>query len=168
MQPYTERESGIDIARAIKIVRYHAKDYRIDENKIALVGFLAGGIANGRAVLEFGENVNGKSLDDKYVPNEIDNVSSIANAIIMGYSFYGKLSFADLNESTFKNFDLPPTYYVYGTKDPFYNQFESQVDLLHQLNKNIELQVLDNYPHGFGIRGKWAENVNQWLDKIYR
>ncbi len=62
----------------------------------------------------------------------------------------------------FKNFDLLPTYYVYGTKDPFYNQFESQVDLLHQLNKNIELQVLDNYPHGFGIRGKWAENVNQW------
>ena len=162
MQPYIERESGIDIARAIKIVRYHAKDYRIDENKIALVGFLAGGIANGRAVLEFGENVNGKSLDDKYVPNEIDNVSSIANAVIMGYSFYGKLSFADLNESMFKNFDLLPTYYVYGTKDPFYNQFECQVDLLHQLNKNIELQVLDNYPHGFGICRKWAENVNQW------
>ena len=131
----------MDVTRAVKIVRYHAKDYRIDENKIALVGGFAGGIANGRAVLEFGEKINGKSLDDKYVPDEIDNVSSIANAVIVGYSFYGKLSFTDLNESTFKNFDLPPTYYVYGTKDSFYNQFESQVDLLHQLNKNIELQV---------------------------
>ena len=26
----------MDVTRAVKIVRYHAKDYRIDENKIAL------------------------------------------------------------------------------------------------------------------------------------
>lgn len=47
VRPYTERESGIDIARAIKLVRSKREEYGIDENKIAVVGFSAGGIANG-------------------------------------------------------------------------------------------------------------------------
>lgn len=42
VNPYTEEESGIDIACAVKYVRYHAKDYGIDEDKIAVVGFSAG------------------------------------------------------------------------------------------------------------------------------
>lgn len=168
VQPYTEKESGLDVARAVKIVRYHAKDYGIDENKIAVVGFSAGGIANGRAVLEFGGDINGMSLDNQYSPDEIDSISSTPNAVIMGYSFYGRLSNANLNKSTFENFDLPPTYYVYGTEDPFYNQFNAQVDLLNELEKNLKSQVLDSYPHGFGIRGQWAEKVDLWLDGIYK
>lgn len=165
VNPYTEEESGIDIARAIKYVRYHAEDYGIDENKIAVVGFSAGGIANGHAVLEFGENKNGTLLDNNYKPDAIDNISSTPNAVIMGYSFYGRLSVADLDENTFKNFDLPPTYYVYGTEDPFYNQFNAQVRLLQDLNKDIESNVLNNYPHGFGISGNWATEVDAWLDE---
>ena len=164
--PFTEEESGIDIARAIKYVRYHADDYGIPENKIAVVGFSAGGIANGHAVLEFGNTINGSILDSSYVPDEIDMVSSTPNAIVMGSSFYGRLSVADLNENTFRDFDLPPTYYVYGTEDPFYNQFNRQVDLLQRLNKNIEVQVLDNYPHGFGANGDWITNVCQWLQQL--
>lgn len=168
LRPYTERESGLDIARAIKIVRAYAEKYGIDENKIAVVGFSAGAIANGRAVLEFGENKNGKDLDSGYKPDKIDEVSSTPNAVIMGYGFYGRLSVADLNESTFKDFDLPPTYYVYGTEDPFYNQFNAQVELLQKLNKNVESKVLDKYPHGFGVRGDWVSVIDKWLDKNFK
>ena len=167
LQPYSERESGIDIARAVKMVRYYTKDYGVEENKIGLIGFSAGGIANGRTVLEFGQDINGNVIDNHYVPDQIDKVSSTANALIMAYSFYGRLSHANLEESTFKDFDLSPTYYVYGTEDPFYNQFNERVKLLKKLNKNIESQVLNNYPHGFGIQGDWAKDVDQWLDKIY-
>lgn len=164
--PYTERESGLDVARAIKIVRYHAKEYGIDENQIAVVGFSAGGIANGRAVLEFGTDIDGKTLDDGYVPDEIDRISSSPNAVIIAYSFYGRLSHANLEADTFGKFNLPPTYYVYGTEDPFYLQFNAQVDLLQELHKEIGVQVFDRYPHGFGIRGQWAEMVDQWLEEI--
>ncbi len=45
----------------------------------------------------------------------------------MGYSFYGRLSVADLHEEMFQDFNLPPTYYVYGTEDPFYRQFNAQL-----------------------------------------
>lgn len=166
LNPYTEEESGIDIARAIKYVRYHASDYGMSPDAIYVVGFSAGGIANGHAVLEFGENTNGSILDEDYTPDEIDNVSATPNAVIMAYSFYGRLSVADLNASTFENFNLPPTYYVYGTKDPFYNQFNSQVALLQDLNKNIEVEVLENYPHGFGATGNWINHVDNWLDNL--
>ena len=166
IRPYTERESGIDIARAIKVVRSNAEKYGIDKSKINVVGFSAGGIANGRAVLEYSGNTNGTSLDINYIPDEIDSFSSTPNAVIMGYSFYGRLSVADLNEDTFKNTYLPPTYYVYGTEDPFYNQFNLQVKLLHKLNKTIESKVLNQYPHGFGSQGDWINEVSKWLGEV--
>ena len=164
VRPFTEEESGIDIARAIKYVRYHAQDYGIPTDNISVVGFSAGGIANGHAVLEFGDTVNGTVIDSSYVPDDIDSVSSTPNAIVMGYAFYGRLSVADLNASTFQDITLPPTYYVYGTRDPFYNQFNRQVHLLEELNKDIEVQVLDNYPHGFGASGDWIDDVCNWLE----
>ena len=166
VRPYTEEESGIDIARAIKYVRCHASDYGIPEDNISVVGFSAGGIANGHAVLEFGNTIDGTILDSSYVPDEIDKVSLTPNAVIMGYSFYGRLSVDDLSESTFRDFSLPPTYYVYGTEDPFYSQFNRQVDLLQSLNKNIQVQVLDHYPHGFGATGEWIDDVCRWLEDI--
>lgn len=166
VRPYTEKESGLDIARAIKLVRSKAEYYGFDEEKVSVVGFSAGGIANGRAVLEFGNDINGTSLDSDYIPDKIDDISSTPNAVIMAYSFYGRLSVADLSESTFENFDLPPTYYVYGTEDPFYNQFNAQVDLLTKLNKNIEATILNKYPHGFGARGDWVPIIDKWLDKV--
>lgn len=166
VRPYTERESGIDIARAIKVARSNAEKYGIDKDKINVVGFSAGGIANGRAVLEYPEKTNGTLLDTNYIPDEIDSFSSTPNAVIMGYSFYGRLSVADLNEDTFKNTYLPPTYYVYGTEDPFYNQFNSQVELLHKLNKNVESKVLNQYPHGFGSQGDWINEVSKWLGEV--
>ena len=165
--PYTEEESGIDIARAIKYVRYHANDYNISPDNIGVVGFSAGGIANGHAVLEFNDTSDGTLIDNNYKPDEIDKVSATPNAVVMGYSFYGRLSVADLDENAFKNFNLPPTYYVYGTEDPFYNQFNEQVALLQRLNKNIEVQVLNNYPHGFGADGDWISNISTWLDNIF-
>ena len=70
---------------------------------------------------------------------------------------------ADLNSSTFEDFFFFPTYYVYGTEDLFYSQFNSQVDLLNSLDKNIESLVLDNYPHGFGASGGWVDDVDNWL-----
>lgn len=91
-------------------------------------------------MLEYGNNINGTSLDSNYISDKIDDISPTPNAVIMRYSFYGRLSVADLNESTFKDYDLPPTYYSYD--DPFYNQFNAQADLLKDLNKNIESKVL--------------------------
>ena len=41
------------------------------------------------------------------------------------------------------------------------------IGMSDQLKWNNQ-QVLDSYPHGFGIRGQWAEKVDLWLDGIYK
>lgn len=51
--------------------------------------------------------------------------------------------------------------------DLFYNQFNAQVDLLQSLNKDIEVKVLDGYPHGFGAGGDWISDVSVWLENIF-
>lgn len=51
IQPYTMRESATDLQRAIRYVKAHADDYRIDADDVALVGFSAGGILNGEVLL---------------------------------------------------------------------------------------------------------------------
>lgn len=159
-----------DLARATAYLHDHAHELKIDMSSYSVWGGSAGGRMaawiSTYGTESFGENKNGTVLDTRYIPDEIDKVSATPNAVIMAYSFYRRLSVADLSESTFKDFDLPPTYYVYGTEDPFYRQFNAQVDLLERLNKNIASQVLDNYPHGFGISGNWATKVDDWLTSL--
>lgn len=51
--------------------------------------------------------------------------------------------------------------------DLFYNQFNAQVDLLLSLNKDIEVKVLEGYPHGFCAGGDWIDWVSTLLDNIF-
>lgn len=53
------------------------------------------------------------------IADELDKVSADANAAGMIYSFYRRLSVASTDIEKFKTSDLPPTYFLYGTRDPF-------------------------------------------------
>ena len=44
----------------------------------------------------------------------------------------------------FKASDLPPTYFLYGTRDTFVSQFEACVDALRQSNIPVESHVLQD------------------------
>lgn len=43
------------------------------------------------------------------------------------------LSVASMDEEALKAGDPPPTFYCYGTEDPFYSQFEAQYDLMQEV-----------------------------------
>ncbi|MDE6852743.1 MAG: alpha/beta hydrolase fold domain-containing protein [Lachnospiraceae bacterium] len=47
---------------------------------------------------------------------------------------------------------MPPIYFVYGTRDPFVNQFEKCMAALKEAEISVESHVLDRMPHGFGSR----------------
>ena len=59
VRPYTMEEGSLDLARAIRYVRSHAGQYGIDPDRIASVGFSAGGILCGDEALHFDGQVNG-------------------------------------------------------------------------------------------------------------
>lgn len=93
VQPYTQLESGVDLARAIRFVRAHWREFGLpDENRIAVGGCSAGGILCGEAILNWGGTRSPQKLDESYEPDELDAASADVAACAMAYSFYGRLA----------------------------------------------------------------------------
>lgn len=167
LRPYTQEEGALDVARAVRFIRKNAEVYGIDPDDIAVMGYSAGGIQAGEFLLHFDEDVDGTALDPNYVPDELDRLPAHASAGGMIYSFYGRLSVASMDVEDLKAGELPPTFYCYGTEDPFYNQFEAQYDLMQEVGTPTSRIVLQNWPHGFGGDGGWIEDYAQWLETIF-
>lgn len=168
LRPYTQEEGALDLARAVRFVRKNADAYGIDEKNIAVMGFSAGGILAGEMLLNFDGAVNGAALDFRYVPDELDSVSADASADGMIYSFYGRLSVASADSVKFAQADLPPTYFCYGTRDPFVGEFEKCIDALREANVPVQVNVLEDRPHGYGYTEGWIPDYDQFLTSVFQ
>jgi acetyl esterase/lipase len=169
LRPYTMQEGALDLARGVRYVRSRAADYGINEKNIAVIGFSAGGILCGELLLNFDGLVDGKAIDSSYTPDDLDTISADACAVGMIYSFYGRLSVASTDVEKFKASDLPPAYFLYGTRDPFVSQFEACVDALQRADVPVESHALQGWPHGFGAAdGEWILDFDNWLTPILK
>ena len=167
LRPYTQEEGALDLARAVRFVRSHAEEYAIDPQDIAVMGFSAGGILAGEMLLNYDGDVNGSALSPDYIPDQLDQVSADAAAAGMIYSFYGRLSVASNDVEKFAESDLPPTYFCYGTRDPFVGEFEKCIEALEQTGVLVETNVLEGMPHGYGDQGGWILDYDKWLSNIF-
>ena len=168
LSPYTQEEGALDVARAVRFIRKNADVYGIDPDDIAVMGFSAGGIQAGEFLMYYDEDVNGTALDSSYVPDELDQIPAHASADGMIYSFYGRLSVGNMDPDWLSEGDLPPTFYVYGTEDPFYDQFEEQYDVIRNIGIQSSRIVLNGWPHGFGSDGGWIKQYADWLEEIFK
>ncbi len=169
IQPYTMQESAIDLQRAIRYVRAHASDYRINPTNIALVGFSAGGILNGEVLLNWRDLKNASSLVSSYQPDELDNIPVSACAVGMIYSFYGRLSVSMNDVETLRAANLPPAFYCWGTRDSFAGQFTKNSNAVKEAGCTVETHILQNYPHGYGTGGSasvWSNDFDAFLAPI--
>ncbi len=167
LSPYTQEEGALDVARAVRFIRKNADIYGIDPDDIAVMGFSAGGIQAGEFLMHYDEDVDGTSLDDDYIPDALDEIPAHASAAGMIYSFYGRLSVGNMDTDWLSEGDLPPTFYVYGTEDPFYRQFDQQYTVLSGMGIETRRIVLNGWPHGFGSDGGWVQDYADWLCEVF-
>lgn len=151
----------------MRFVRAHAEEYGIDPRDIAVMGFSAGGILSGEMLLNFDGNTLPTVLDPDYQPDELDQTSADAAACGMIDSFYGRLSVGTTDVELLRSGNLPPTFYCYGTCDPFYNQFLANADAAEQAGVEVERLQLDGFPHGFGASGDRIPAYDQWLRAVF-
>lgn len=167
VQPYRMEEGSLDLARAVRFVRRHAADYGIDPNDIASVGFSAGGILCGDEALHFDGLVNGTALAADYRPDALDEVSADVCTIGMIYAFYGRLSVASTDAEKFRAAGIPPTFFAYGTRDPFYRQFQACADAVREAGVEAQQHEYEGLPHGFGYtREAWMVSFDGWMTEI--
>ena len=169
INPYSMQASATDLQRAIRYVKAHAEEYRINPENIALVGFSAGGILNGEVLLNWRDLTNGTALDNSYRPDELDNVPVSACAVGMIYSFYGRLSVSMNDVETLRAANLPPAFYCWGTRDGFAGQFTQNSNAVKEAGVRVETKVLEGFPHGYGNGGNdsvWGCDFDAFLTPI--
>lgn len=164
--PYTQQEGALDLERGVRYVCAHAKEYGIHPNDVAVMGFSAGGILAGEMLLNYDGIVNGTALDKKYQPDALDKVPAEVGADGMIYSFYGQLSIASKDVSELRRGNLPPTYFCYGTEDPFFDEFKANIRALRQAGVHVQTDVLQGAPHGYGYRRGWIPRYDKWLTQV--
>lgn len=84
--------------------------------------------------------------------------------------YYGRLSVSDNNVETLRQGDLPPTFYAYGTRDPFYRQFIQNANAVREAGVPVEEHVFENVGHGFGAGNancNWIPSFDNFLTDIF-
>jgi len=181
--PYRYPAITEDVLRAVRYVRYHADKFNIDPEKIAVMGFSAGGHLANSALCAFDY---GKNDGD-----EIDRISSRPDAVILCYAVIslGKYTHADTrynlldgvenaDELAFKlsgelqvKDDTPPCF-IWHTAEDSVVPVQNSLQLYNALcEKKIysELHVFPYGWHGLGLSealpnpAQWTGLVGNWL-----
>lgn len=142
--PWSTVESGADGARAIRYIRAHAKEYRIEGKPIAFAGFSNGGLT-GDSVIRYysGEQTVKDSFED-YEPDELDEYYGSPDVFIVVYGprFNG-------SEYDYSKVKYPPTMFAVGMDDfAALPNLEWHAKSLHEQKVYFEVHTFAGVPHG--------------------
>ena len=156
-----------DVRQAIAHVKVHARDYRIDPNRIALAGESAGAQLVSMAGLKPSANGEVAAVVALYSPSDLvalaKTLPQIPNSVrrAVGGTIWGDLLLASLRNVSPINYvrkDMPPFLLIHGTADPLV-PFDQSVQMCRKIREVGACGELYPVPGaGHGIR--WWESVH--------
>ena len=163
--PKKEKDALNDLKRTIRIVRNDAEKYKINVDKIGVLGFSAGGSLSARASTLY-------NVETYAEVDGIDTVSSRPDFSVLIYPAY-----LDRGENysitpELKITQNTPPMFVFATSDDAYGN--SSLVIAKELNDArvpVELHFLTEGGHGYGLRKgnaaaeAWPKLLEVWLKK---
>lgn len=160
-----------DVQRAIRLVRHDADKYKIDADRIGVLGFSAGGHLTIMSAVQYGT----KCYEPK---DEIDKVSARPDFVCPIYAAYladgYKDDVAELGALVTVTEETPPMFMAVTWGDKMRGaQSALLLSKLKEHNVPAELHVYQNGGHGYGIRksklpvSKWHHHLATWLEFNY-
>src|SRR5271157_2091402 len=167
--PYPKSSAALqDAQRALSLVRAHAAEWKIDPNRIGVLGFSAGGHLAAALSTHFEQRL--------YAPvDAADKLScrpDFAVIIYPGYLALADKNFAP-NPDIHPTANTPPTFIVQAEDDPVHVE-NATVYFLQLKNAKVpaELHIYAQGGHGYGLRRTplpvtaWPQSVETWLRTI--
>jgi len=168
--PYPKSPAALeDAQRAVGLVRQHAAAWKIDPNRVGVLGFSAG--AHLAAAL-------GTHFDKRLYPpiDAADQLSCRPDFAFIIYPGYLALSEKDFaaNEEIRPTDKNPPTFILQAENDPVHIE-NSTIYFLQLKNAKVpaELHIYAEGGHGFGLRPTqlpvthWPKTAEIWLNTIH-
>lgn len=153
-----DRESAFhDAQRAIRNVRYHAKEWNIDSSKIGVLGFSAGGHLAARVSTNF-DQLSYPKIDN------IDDISSRPDFSIYVYPAYlNKDGSNKLAPEIKLSEEIPPAFIV-QTKDDtnFVNGTMIFSESLDSIGVEHQFHLIEKGGHGYGLRADKSLMISSW------
>ena len=173
----------MDAARAVRLIRHHAAEWNVRPDKIAILGFSAGGHLAGSLSVFFDKG-------DPTSPDPVERLSSRPDNVILCYPVISSGEFG--HKGSFDNLlgenataeerarmslelhvrpDTPPTFLWHTASDegvPVENSL-MMARALHEKGVSFELHVYPEGPHGMGLAqddphvGSWTTLCAEWL-----
>lgn len=170
----------MDAQQAIKYVRLNAAKYRVDTNKIGILGFSAGGHLAATAGTHFNKPAIASNTPLLVRPDFmvlLYPVISFTDSIthkgsktrLLGSNYTGELEYVYTNEKQVTA-NTPKTFLVHASDDkavPAANSLRF-AEALIQHNIPVELHLYPAGGHGFGMNNattpdKWMDRLKNWL-----
>lgn len=158
--PFTKEDIGMDMQRAVRIVRYYAaQEGWGGQDMIAAAGFSGGGGTILQAVnYNYGSLIPADIGVSSYIADDIDQISSDLDVAMI---VYGSSS----TPVTEKNTNLPAFYITHGDADDTVPVENAQITYDSVKDRvPAELYIVEGAKHGFGVgqSSTVAEGCKEW------
>ena len=141
--PWTQKEAGVDAARAVRMVRANAARYGIDPKKVAFAGFSNGGVTGEGLIQYFSGSQTVQGAFPSYVPDELDQIDATPAAFLCVYGprFVGETF-------DYENTVYPPTFFAVGREDSAMDNLNATYPDLLAHGVEVEVHTFAGVPHG--------------------